>query len=137
MKTTFACPDCGATGSADASLAGRQVRCRHCNHRFAVPGPAGAEPGGYTLDAPTPATNPVQAMSPTGGGGAVFVPSRGDEPVALSPRRPRRTDSGRAKKRRSRDEESGFAWRTWLLRVAAFAAVALAGIALFAPPEGW
>ena len=37
MKITFACPQCGKPLVADAALAGRTGRCRHCGHRAVVP----------------------------------------------------------------------------------------------------
>ena len=37
MKISFACPQCGKPLVADAALAGRTGRCRHCGHRAVVP----------------------------------------------------------------------------------------------------
>ena len=46
MKITFACPQCGKPLVADAALAGRTGRCRHCGHRAVVPN--GQQPSGGT-----------------------------------------------------------------------------------------
>jgi hypothetical protein len=125
MKISFACPSCGASGSADEAFVGRQVRCKPCQHRFVIPGPVeSAEDAGYLLDAPTPGS---VSSSPTAG--AVFVPARGEEAsVFVSPRKPKPTRT--SKSRRERPE---FAWRTWLIRGGLVAAVALAAVALIAP----
>ena len=45
MKISFACPQCGKPLVADAALAGRTGRCRHCGHRAVVPNVEQA-PGG-------------------------------------------------------------------------------------------
>ena len=37
MKITFACPSCAKSLTADASLAGKTGRCRHCGHKAVVP----------------------------------------------------------------------------------------------------
>ena len=125
MKISFACPSCGAAGSADEALVGRQVRCKPCQHRFVIPGAAeAAGPGGYLLDDPIPG---ALSASPTAG--AVFVSSRGDEPsVFVSPRKSKPTRPSK-----SRREGPGFAWRTWLIRGGVVAAIALAAVALIAP----
>lgn len=46
MKIAFACPHCGSRLVAEASLAGRNGRCRHCGRRVVVPDgqPAGVHP---------------------------------------------------------------------------------------------
>jgi len=128
MRVSFACPACGASGSADEALVGRQVRCKPCQHRFVVPGPLEAETSdGYLLDQPAGIGTAGQQ------GDAVFVSSRGDEPsVFTSPRKPRPTRP-RSGKRKSRDEGPDFAWGTWLIRVGVVSAVVIAAIALFAP----
>ena len=113
MKTAFACPSCGVSGSVDEALIGRQIRCNQCNHRFAVPGPASAEADGYALVEPTRGS--LGGAESSTASGAVYVPSRGGEPpIALSPRRPKAITSG-SNRKKSRGEESGFAWKTWLV----------------------
>ena len=128
MKFAFACPSCGASGSVDESLVGKHVRCKHCTHRFAVPGRGEAVAGDYALVEPTRESAGVAAtgMDPV----PVFVPSRGKEPrAAPPPRKPK----GKASGSTSRRSESGFAWRTWLVRVGVLAAMALLATALFVP----
>jgi hypothetical protein len=133
MKTAFACPGCGVSGSVDDTLIGRQIRCSQCNHRFAVPGPAEAESDGYALVEPTRGNFGVAESSTSAASGAVYVPSRGDEPtVTFSPRRPRPITSG-SKSKRSRGQESEFAWKTWLVGLGVLLAIALLATALIAP----
>src|SRR5687768_7316763 len=128
MKIAFACPSCGASGSVDESLVGRHVRCKHCNHRFAVPGRGEADAGGYTLVEPAREATGVVATVPDPG--PVFVPARGNEPRAVRPpRKPTRTTPGSA----SRRDESVFAWRTWLVRGGFLAAMSLLATALLVP----
>lgn len=43
MRIAFACPHCGSRLVAEASLAGRNGRCRHCGRRVVVPD---GQPGG-------------------------------------------------------------------------------------------
>ena len=113
MKISFACPACGALGSADDSLVGRQVRCKPCQHRFAIPGPVVESDDGYRLDEPAREAFASDKMIPPAE--AVFVASRGDEPtVHVSPRKPRKLGS---KKRKARDEGPEFDGRKWLIRV--------------------
>jgi predicted Zn finger-like uncharacterized protein len=131
MKNAFTCPGCGASGSVEDALIGKQVRCKQCNHRFAVPSPVEAEADGYSLVEPTRGNAGV--VGTTKDTRVVFVPARGDQPpIALSVRKPRRVISG-SNPRRSRSQESGFAWKTWLIRVGVLAAIALLATALFAP----
>ena len=52
MKIAFACPSCAAAGSVDAAAAGKSARCKHCGHRFTIPGPGAAEPEVFALDEP-------------------------------------------------------------------------------------
>jgi predicted Zn finger-like uncharacterized protein len=124
----FACPSCGASGSVDESLVGKHVRCKHCAHRFAVPGRGEADAGGYTLAEPTPEPARVTATVPDPG--PVFVPARGNEPRAVrTTRKPKRTAPGTSARR----DESDFAWRTWLIRGGVLAATAVLATALFVP----
>ena len=128
MKIAFACPSCGASGSVDESLVGKHVRCKHCTHRFAVPGRGEADAGGYTLVEPT--REPARVAATVPDPGPVFVPARGNEPRAVrTPRKPKGTAPGSTARR----DESDFAWRTWLVRVGVLAAMALLATALFVP----
>lgn len=131
MKIPFDCPSCGAAGAVDESFAGKQVRCKQCNHRFAVPTPGVMDDGGYGLIEPS--RNPAAKVVATGlDTGPVFVRSRGDEPSAvLSPRKPRNVKS-KSKRRRS-ENESEFPWKTWLIRLGVVGVIAWLGTALIAP----
>ena len=127
MKIAFACPGCGCSGSVDESLAGRQIRCKQCNHRFPVPHPEGAEDDAYALQEPARGTAGVAASSPPAE--AVFVPARSHEPsIVLSPRKPRRTKS-----RKSRDDGPGFPRHKWLIGAGVAFVVTLGVIALALP----
>ncbi len=128
MKMSFACPSCGASGSVDESLVGKHVRCKHCAHRFAVPGRGEADAGGYTLAEPTREPAWVAATGPDLG--PIFVPVRGKEPTAV---RPPRKSKGTTPGSTARRDESDFAWRTWLIRVGVLAAMVLPATALFVP----
>jgi hypothetical protein len=128
MKIAFACPSCGASGSADDSIVGKIVRCKHCTHRFAVAVPGDADVG-YAMVEPTRVATGLEATSLDSS--PLFVPTRGEEPICVpSPRKPKRTTSESAATRRS---GSSFAWQTWLVRLGVFAAIALLATALFAP----
>jgi hypothetical protein len=130
MKTTFACPGCGASGSADAALEGREVRCRQCGHRFPIPGPGGPDPDGYALDEPDPLATSRPVASRPIDDRAVFVPTRSSEPtVATSPRKGKRRPS----KKKARRDSPEIAWGTWLLRVGVGGTILLILIALIAP----
>ncbi len=124
MKTSFACPSCGAAGAADDAFAGRQVRCKHCGHRFPIPGGGEPEADGYALDGPTG----VDAIRPPRE--SVFVSPRGDEPPsAAPPRRSSRPAPGATARRR----DVHFPRPTWLVRGGAVVVIALAAVALIAP----
>ncbi len=128
MKMSFACPSCGASGSVDESLVGKHVRCKHCTHRFAVPGRGEVDAGGYTLAEPTREPAWVAATGPDPG--PVFVPARGNEPRAVrTTRKPKGTAPGSTARR----DESDFGWRTWLIRCGVLAAIAVLATALFVP----
>lgn len=132
MKMSFACPSCAAEGSVDASFLGRQVRCKHCNHRFAIRVPDETAADQYALEEPI---TPARTSAPEGQGlvsGSVFVSKRGDDANAfVAPRRPRTTSRPGAKVRRG--ESPGFAWGAWLLGLGLVTALLLIGTALFAP----
>lgn len=134
MKTSFACPSCGAAGAADAAFAGRQVRCKHCGHRFPIPDDDGDGDGdgpegdAYALDEPAR----VATTSPPRE--SVFVTPRGDEPPASPSAPPRRSKPTRpAGGTTARSREADLPWRTWLARGGVVALIALAAVALIAP----
>ncbi len=130
MTISFACPSCAATGSVDASFAGKLARCRHCGHRFTIPVPGESGPEVYSLDEPAGETVGGTAMSPSPE--SAFVRSRGSGPAAAAPRQPKWNAPG-STKRAARKRGSPFAWGTWLLRGGIATGIALAGIALLAP----
>ena len=76
MKIPFACPSCNATGSADAAFIGRQVRCKHCGARFAIPDPDDPNADVYALEGAFDA--PAQDDSASEAQSTFFVPSRSD-----------------------------------------------------------
>lgn len=132
MKISFECPSCGASGSVDAVHVGKRVRCRHCKYQFAVPGPDGGEPLGYSLEGVAQA--PAVAEATDLPESPVFVPARGDEvSAASSPRRPRTRSQSNSKARPSRGETAGFAWMKRGIPVLIVMAVALLATALFVP----
>jgi hypothetical protein len=135
MKIPFSCPACGAAGSVEAAFAGRQGRCKQCNHRFTIPEPGESEAEVYTLDGPAEVRAEAADVGPNPV--SAFVPARGDEPSAFTSHRTRKrtepTTIRPAHRRRHRRPESEFAWGTWLLRGAAVTVLALAAIALVAP----
>jgi len=89
MSLRFACPSCGASGSVDAALVGKAVRCKHCKYRFAIPGPGEAEDAGYALEGPIGET-PIGPEP-----GSAFVPRRGVEPTTgAAPRKIKRGPVG-------------------------------------------
>ena len=132
MKIAFACPSCAATGSVDAAAAGRSARCKHCGHRFTIPGPDAAEAEVFAMEG--------HAAEADGDGYAVmdpvqdsaFAPVRGEEPTSPVPRRPKgsapRSKSGSGSKRASRSP-----WPVRLAWVGGAFAIAIAAVALFAP----
>lgn len=125
MKVEFACPSCGAGGSADAAFAGRRARCKHCGERFTIPSHAAELSEGYALGEPV-------GPAPVAPEGSTYVRARGDE-ATTQPRKPKRANrrsGGRAKRERDRPD---FPWKTWLLGCAIAVTVACAGLALFAP----
>ncbi len=124
MKIAFACPSCGAPGSADEAFVGRTVRCKHCGHRFPIPGTdSSADDDGYGLDA-AEAPRPPPSTAPP-----VYVSSRGDEPAVFVPRR----KAAASKKKTIRRVGSGVEWRTWLIRGGITLILALVTVGMFAP----
>jgi hypothetical protein len=133
MKIPFACPSCGATGLVDAASVGKPARCKHCGHRFNIPGPGAAEPEVFSLVEPVEeaAGDGYALGSPTVRASA-FTPSRGDEPAADAPRRPRRSTSS-SKSRAGRRRAAGTAWVKRLAWIGGTAAIIIVAVALLAP----
>jgi hypothetical protein len=52
LKITFACPSCAKPLAADASLAGKTGRCRHCGHKAVVPDGRGQASGPQSSPSP-------------------------------------------------------------------------------------
>jgi len=130
MTISFACPSCAATGSVDASFAGKPARCRHCGDRFTIPSPGESGPEVYSLD--EPAGEPVGGTAILPSPVSAFVRARGNGPTAAAPRKPKRTARG-STARTARQRGAQFAWRAWLLRGGVAAGITLAAIALLAP----
>ena len=132
MKIAFACPSCAATGSVDAAAAGRSARCKHCGHRFTIPGPDAAEPDVFALEGPAAAADGdgYAVMDPVQD--STFAPVRGDEPASPVPRRPKGS-APRSKTRTGGKRAVRSAWPVRLAWVGGAAAVAIAAVALFAP----
>jgi predicted Zn finger-like uncharacterized protein len=126
---SFACPSCGASGSVDDSLAGRQVRCKHCKHRSVIPRPGEPVEDTYALDEPAEPAPVVSALRESTG--SAFVPSRGAEQTAPGRRRIR-TSSPTPKRRASREVADGVVWGKWFLSLGVIGAIALVATALFA-----
>ena len=89
MKIPFACPSCNAAGSADAAFIGRQVRCKHCGERFAIPDPDDPDADVYAIEGA--AEEPAQDDSASQDQSTFFVPSRSTARRAAT-RRPGRSD---------------------------------------------
>jgi hypothetical protein len=130
MRISFACPSCAATGSASAAFAGKSARCKHCGHRFTIPGAEEteefplAEPAEEPAGAGYAVLDPVQVSA--------FVPSRSDELTSTSPRR-RTNSASRSTTRTTRKGAPRSAWWTRLAWAAGAVVVAIAAIALLAP----
>jgi predicted Zn finger-like uncharacterized protein len=129
MKISFACPFCAAAGAVDASAAGRQARCKHCGHRFTIPGAGELGSEGYMLEEPDEPAVGLAAMGPSQG--STFVSHRGGED-ATTTRKPGRTASESTRKA-PRKKAARFPWQTWLVRSGIATAIAFAAIALLAP----
>jgi transcription elongation factor Elf1 len=128
----FACPNCGVTGSADASAIGKSAQCKYCDHRFTIPAPGAVEPKEYELEEPAekPPPDPDAGMDPFQD--ATFAPTRGDEPTATKPRSSKRSPS-RTKSRTTRDHAARSPWPARLACLGVATAIAVAGVARFAP----
>jgi hypothetical protein len=133
MKIRFACPSCGATGTVDATSAGKPARCKHCGVRFNIPGPGAAEPEVFSLVEPAEeaagagyavASPPVQASA--------LAPPRGDEPAADVPR-PKKKSASSSKSRVGRERAARAARVKRLAWIGGTAAIVIAAVALLAP----
>jgi hypothetical protein len=129
MKIPFACPSCNATGSADAAFIGRQVRCKHCGTRFAIPDPDDPDADVYALEGASDA--PAQDDSASEAQSTFFVPSRGDGTPGDKTRK-KRSETGLTPKR-TRKERPTFPWLTLLAWSAIVFVIVLALIVLLAP----
>ena len=135
MNVSFACPTCNASGSVDAVHVGKQVRCKHCGARFAIPVPGASQPDVYDLEEPQERS--TRSTSKNLAEDAVFVPARADATSAINrPRRSKRSVSGPST-RRSRSSRSDFPWQTWLVRCSLALVLSLTAIAFLAPHGIW
>src|SRR4051794_29112318 len=107
MNVGVSCPSCGAPGLVDESFAGRQVRCKHCRYRFAVPAVGEEQPDGYALEGPDRDRADVPAM-PDRGSESVYAPTRSDEPVMKARRRPTKRPGSASARKSARPEGPGF-----------------------------
>ena len=131
MKISFACPSCNASGTVDAVHIGRQVRCKRCGARFAIPDPEASQPDVYALEEPSPGS--MQDTSKRPAEDAVFVPARADAMTTIErPRRRERSTSG-SNTRSDRTSNSDIPSRTWLFWWAGALVLVLTAIALLAP----
>jgi hypothetical protein len=131
MKIPFACPSCNATGSADAAFIGRQVRCKHCGTRFAIPDPDDPEANIYALEgaADEPAQDDATSLTQS----TFFTPSRsGGTSEGETAARKKRSSTGLTP-RRARKEKPAFPWLTWLVWSAIILVVVLVLIVSLAP----
>ena len=100
MKISFACPQCGKPLVADAALAGRTGRCRHCGHRAVVPNIQQATGG------------PRQAASGKASAeGAPAADWRAAVASQLPASTPRGATAGRAEARPASDTTDGYSLR--------------------------
>ncbi len=135
MKVRFVCPSCDAAGTVDAVHIGKQVRCRHCGTRFAIPDPEAAEPDVYALEEPMERPAPENSVPAVED--AVFVPARAHHAASIDrPRRVKPSASG-PPPMRVRKRGSEFPWQTWLIRCGVALVVILTCIALVAPQGVW
>jgi hypothetical protein len=115
-------------GSLDAANAGKNLKCRHCGHRFVAPEAGEPEAEVYMLDEPSTAT--YQETRRPSAGDATFVPSSGDETTrALKPRRKSQKASPSTPRKRGTD----FAWRNWLIGLALVIVVTLVAVSVLVP----
>jgi len=135
MNVSFACPSCNASGSVDAVHIGKQVRCKHCGARFAIPDPENSQPDVYALEEPSPQATRGTSNSPAED--AVFVPARGDASSEVD--RPRRKEKSVPvpSSRNVRAGKSDFPWLTWLIRGGVALVLILTAIAFLVPNGTW
>lgn len=126
------CPSCGASGTADTIHAGKQIRCKHCQYRFAIPDPDKPEVEGYSLEDPDPVAVPIESLSRSEA--PVFVASRGDEPYTPnSDRKQKKSRGAKSLPRSARAVRPDFPWKRWLARGGIAAVIVLTAITLFVP----
>ncbi|WP_435008108.1 hypothetical protein P12x_005383 [Tundrisphaera lichenicola] len=114
----------------DETFAGRQVRCKQCQYRFAIPVPGEFAPDGYALEEPEAQPDRAEAIAVARpDSGSVYAPTRRDQPAA----KPRKRPASAPSKKRERPEGPDIAWGAWLIRIGVVGSVALALIAMFAP----
>jgi hypothetical protein len=131
MKIPFECPSCNASGSADAAFIGRQVRCKHCGTRFAIPDPDDPDANVYALEGA--ADEPAQEDATSLDQSTFFVPSRADAtPYGEKAARKKRSATGPTPTRTSKAKPA-FPWLTWLVWSAIILVAVLAAIALLVP----
>ncbi len=135
MNVSFACPSCHATGSVDAVHIGKQVRCKHCGARFAIPDPETSQPDVYDLEAP-PERSPDD-LPESFAGEAAFVRARTDGRAAVVKPRWREPSRSPPPPRRIRASSSDSRWLAWLFRGGFALVLILSSIALFAPHGTW
>jgi hypothetical protein len=128
----FACPNCGVTGSADASAVGKSAQCKYCAHRFTIPAPGAVESEVYNLEEPVEKTADASYADMDPDPFSAFAPSHGDEPATTAPRKPKKPAT-RSKTRTADKRASRSAWPARLAWVGGILGIAIAAIALFAP----
>ena len=104
MKISFACPQCGKPLVADAALAGRTGRCRHCGHRAVVPN-VQQSPGGQ------PASGKAAADGDRAAARAPAADWRAAVASQLPASTPRVATPGRAETRPASDTNDGYSLR--------------------------
>jgi transcription elongation factor Elf1 len=95
MTIRFACPNCGVTGSADASAVGKLARCKYCGHRFAIPAPGAVEPADYSLEEPAEATAGAGDAGMDSVQDEALTTARGAPPVRAGAAQPGRSPGNR------------------------------------------
>ncbi len=135
MNVSFACPSCSATGSVDAVHIGKQVRCKHCGARFAIPDPKTSQPDVYDLEAPPQWSS--DEMTDRLVGEAVFVRARADGKAAVEKPRRKEPSGSRPPPRRIRTSSTDSRWLAWLVRGGVALVLILTALALFAPHGTW
>jgi len=135
MNVLFACPSCNASGSVDAVHIDKQVRCKHCGARFAIPDPEASQPDVYALEEPSPQS--ARGISNSPAQDVVFVPARADATTAIDRPRRREWSVSGPTSRSVRSSESDFPWPTWLIWGSVALVLMLNAIAFLAPNGTW